>query len=599
MNRIRTRYPGAQPFSDDDFSHKVFFGREHEAAALTDQILATRMIVVYAKSGLGKTSLLNAGVAPRLRDEGYLPLIVRVNDVQRGPFAFILEGIQAEAERQQVEYVPGLSDSLWNFFKTAEFWRGDLLMTPVLILDQFEELFTLQGEEARALFLEELGYLVRGIRPPGGQQTDTPVSDSPPPIRLVLSLREDYLGLLEEAAGHMPQILDHRFRLAPLTLDAATEAMIGPAGIDDEALETRPFRFDPATITSILNYLSQCRAKSIALTTRYVEPFQLQLICSRIEKIVTQRQRQSPANLTVSLKDIGNEAGLSETLKDFYTEAIRTLPKRSTRRVVRRLCEEYLISPEGRRLSLEENEIRRQLGLSGETLRQLVNSRLLRADHRSDNTYYELSHDALVEPVLATGRKKALLFGWLGAGMAVIISPVLISLFFGVLIYATKYKLASNSVVRFGEVFVFAISILVVGTLAYVSTNIFLKSFGPLRRYRRRARSESELVDSTSAPRSALCVLSGWLGFIVGLFTLLIVILLEVYLLSILIYVYFLKSGGLEKSQMWQWVYKHGPGIDFIVSFIALPAVLLFAIKIICWSFRTLRLSGILRGTQL
>ena len=50
---------------------------------LTDQVLANRMVVVYAKSGLGKTSLLNAGVAPRLRDEGYLPLIVRVNDVQQ------------------------------------------------------------------------------------------------------------------------------------------------------------------------------------------------------------------------------------------------------------------------------------------------------------------------------------------------------------------------------------------------------------------------------------------------------------------------------------------------------------------------------------
>jgi hypothetical protein len=55
--------------------------------------------------------------------------------------------------------------SLWSFFKTAEFWRGDLLVTPVLILDQFEELFTLQGSEARTNFLSELGYLVRGVPP--------------------------------------------------------------------------------------------------------------------------------------------------------------------------------------------------------------------------------------------------------------------------------------------------------------------------------------------------------------------------------------------------------------------------------------------------
>ena len=166
MNSTHTRYPGAQPFSDDDFSRKVFFGREQASITLTDQVLANRMVVVYAKSGLGKTSLLNAGVARRLRDEGYLPLIVRVNDVQQGPLVSVLEGIRAEAERQQVEYVPGMPDSLWTFFKTAEFWRGDLLLTPVLILDQFEELFTLQSEQHRTSFLTDLSYLVRGVRPP-------------------------------------------------------------------------------------------------------------------------------------------------------------------------------------------------------------------------------------------------------------------------------------------------------------------------------------------------------------------------------------------------------------------------------------------------
>src|SRR5262245_8399185 len=79
MNGSATRYPGAQPFSDDALSRKIFFGREREVIALSDQILANRMVVVYARSGLGKTSLLNAGVAQRLRDEGYMPLIVRVN----------------------------------------------------------------------------------------------------------------------------------------------------------------------------------------------------------------------------------------------------------------------------------------------------------------------------------------------------------------------------------------------------------------------------------------------------------------------------------------------------------------------------------------
>jgi hypothetical protein len=95
MTDHRNRYPGAQPFSDDDFSRKVFFGRESAARVLADKILANRMVTVYARSGLGKTSLLQAGVAPLLRREGCLPLFVRVNDVRIGPFHALLETIPA------------------------------------------------------------------------------------------------------------------------------------------------------------------------------------------------------------------------------------------------------------------------------------------------------------------------------------------------------------------------------------------------------------------------------------------------------------------------------------------------------------------------
>jgi hypothetical protein len=166
---------------------------------LTDQILANRMVVVYGRSGLGKSSLLNAGVAQRLRDEGHLPLVVRVNDVQNGPRASILQGIGTAAERQQIEYSAGDPVSLWSFFKTAEFWRGDILATPVLILDQFEELFTLQSSEARMNFLSELGYLVRGVAPPDFVDAHPDLSTAAPAVHVVLSLREDFLGLLEEA----------------------------------------------------------------------------------------------------------------------------------------------------------------------------------------------------------------------------------------------------------------------------------------------------------------------------------------------------------------------------------------------------------------
>lgn len=365
MNAMKTRYPGAQPFPDDAVSRKLFFGRDRVARLLTDQILAKRMIVLYAKSGLGKTSLLNAAVAPQLRDEGHFPLVVTVNDVEMGPCQSVLNGIRAEAARQQVEFVPGDTDSLWNFFSTSEFWRGDLLLVPVLILDQFEKIFTLQGEQHRKQFLAELSYLVRGVPPPSST-SDSPsldVSASAPLMHIVLSLREDYLGFLEEAADQIPQILDARFRLAPLDLQAAEDAITGPASVEDPFLNTHPFTFERDAVAFILNYLSKRMTKSSVQSAPHVEPFQLQLICLRLEQLAESRQQSSHSPVIITMNDVGGEAAITKTLKHFYIDTIGSLRRRRQRHAARRLCEDYLISPEGRRLSLEENEIYLQLKL--------------------------------------------------------------------------------------------------------------------------------------------------------------------------------------------------------------------------------------------
>jgi photosystem II stability/assembly factor-like uncharacterized protein len=418
MTETLYRYPGAQPFRDDEFSRRTFFGREPASIALTDQILANRLVIVYAKSGLGKTSLLNAGVAPRLRDAGNLPLFVRVNDIERGPLHSVFEGVRAEAERQQVEYVPGDSSSLWSFFKTVEFWRGDLLLTPVLIIDQFEELFTLQSEGAREAFLSELSYLVRGVPPPSESETESKLDEAPPAIRLVLSLREDFLGLLEEASDHIPEIMDHRYRLAPLSYEMASEAITRPAAIEHSKIATKVFSLEPSLVTSILDYLT--RSATGAQAKQHVEPFHLQLICQRIEKVAALRQQATNGEVVLSFKDIGGEPALADTLESFYSDAIRSLPGRHLRSAARMLCEQFLISPEGRRLSVEGRELRLQLKLPPEILNDLVERRLLRTDRRSDSTYYELSHDALVQPVLEGRRVQALVVG----GVAVLAGAV-------------------------------------------------------------------------------------------------------------------------------------------------------------------------------
>jgi hypothetical protein len=450
-----SRYPGAQPFADNDTSRLVFFGRSEDSLALLNLVLAHRLVVVYAKSGLGKTSLLQAGLAQRLRDENCLPLAARLNVASRAPLVIVTESIEHEARRQGIEHHATPSPSLWHYFKTAEFWHGDRLMTPVLVLDQFEEVFTLVDQDARAGFLTDLGFLIRGVRPPAAGSSADPdgstLSEKPPNVRVVIALREEFLGLLEEAADDIPQIFDHRFRLRPLSIEAAAEAIEGPAAKRDGRFNTRPFRYAPGTITAIVDALS-VRNRTNGAPDRahtHIEPFHLQLVCQHAEEIASERQRRAAErqrpdamapgreaqddgaeNVTVSFEDLGGRDGVSRTLREFYNDITHSFRPFGTRRRVKRLCADYLINPEGRRLSVEQGEIKRTLNLDAGTLKTLVDRRLLRADQRADGWYFELSHDSLVEPILATSMVRSMTLGGLGLLASVVEGVVALAFLF-------------------------------------------------------------------------------------------------------------------------------------------------------------------------
>jgi photosystem II stability/assembly factor-like uncharacterized protein len=504
MNETFHRYPGAQPFGDDEFSRRIFFGRDKASLALTDQILANRLVIVYAKSGSGKTSLLNAGVAPRLRDAGQVPLFVRVNDRKRGPLASVFEGIRSECERQKLEYVAGDTSSLWSFFKTVEFWRDDVLLTPVLIIDQFEELFTLQPFAEREKFLTELGALLRGTPPVAHDAEATGVSFSPPPIHVVLSLREDFLGLLDEGSDRIPEIMDHRYRLAPLSAALARDAITGPAALEGEGLSTRAFRLQPECVASIVDSLSRSAASREEATERRVEPFHLQLICQLIESVAAFKQKTAKEQVELSFADIGGEAALAETLEDFYDDAVRSLP-RKRRRAARRMCSHLLISVEGRRLSVEERELCRHSRMSLDDLRQLVERRLLRTDRRSDRTYYELGHDALVQPVLASRRTQAFILysSAIFGGSTVTVAMAIMMI---VLIAILAGKHASDALVY---VPIFSVICLIVGAvgIAWLRAGIRGRT-----RYGEHDASESAELPATRFGR--LKRLVGWAIFV-------------------------------------------------------------------------------------
>ena len=138
-----------------------------------------------------------------------------------------------------------LRETLWEYLHhtDAQFWSSrQRLLKPVLVFDQFEEIFTSgqENEERRersAAFLQELSDLIYN-RPPadfrrrleaGAVKAEDYVFDAIP-LRVVISLREDFLPQLNELRERgFPTLLRGAFRLRPLSLEASRECIERPA----------------------------------------------------------------------------------------------------------------------------------------------------------------------------------------------------------------------------------------------------------------------------------------------------------------------------------------------------------------------------------
>jgi hypothetical protein len=197
------------PFTEA--TQAYFHGRDAEAAELLRRVRRERLTILFGQSGLGKTSLLSAGLFPRLRASDFLPVYVRLDWTieQISPVAQIKQALAENLAEHVVEgRAPGPDETLWAYFhvKETEFWnRRNRLITPVLVFDQFEEIFTLgHGVASAEVVLDELAALVEN-RPPASVRAA--LEEDPGAVsrydfgkescRVILALLEDFLPDLE------------------------------------------------------------------------------------------------------------------------------------------------------------------------------------------------------------------------------------------------------------------------------------------------------------------------------------------------------------------------------------------------------------------
>ncbi len=378
MTTLHNPYVGPRAFEPEDRAN--FFGRDAEIRQLTDLVVAQRAVLLYARSGAGKTSLINAGLIPALerRRMTVLP-VARVGggapSAAPNPFVYnVLASVAAET----------VTPEAWLDLTLHEGLAPDapLFATPhsgvrLLILDQFEELFTLHPDQraAREAFFAQLQDAL----------------DAYPHLGVLLAMREEYLAYLDTFSAMLPDRLRTRFRLELLDPEAARLAIQAPA-------REQGVTFTDAAADQLVDDLRQMRTQRPDGTTTqhtgpHVEPVQLQVVC---RQIWARTLGENDTRTTIVASDLEAVGDVDKALATYYAQSVARIAAETDvrERAIRAWCEQHLITPQGLR-----GIVLRGTGLAPAAVTRLEDAHLIRAEKRAGATWYELAHDRLVGPV--------------------------------------------------------------------------------------------------------------------------------------------------------------------------------------------------------
>lgn len=366
-------WPALLSFREDD--RQYFGGREEEVEALYRRIGTSRLTLLFGLSGLGKTSLLRAGLFPRLRREHYFPLYIRLRysaDLP-SPVEQIRDAIVAQARASGIEAPePRADETLWQYFHRpdADFWdERNYPCTPVLVFDQFEELFTKGREvpERAHELLEELADLAEGAPPVA--------------LRLLIGIRSDYLAQLQGISDRVRAVFANRYELRRMSGAAALKSTLTAGGhLMEQEVARRVVRF-----------VAGARDDSLSVDGLEVEPALLSLVCSELNatRIATGEPKITASMLSGS-KD--------EILSRFYESSFADVAPE-----LRVLVEDKLVTRDGRsRNFISEQTARETPGVTDEDLAKLVHHRLLRFEESGSSRRIELTHDLLTTVAAAS-----------------------------------------------------------------------------------------------------------------------------------------------------------------------------------------------------
>ncbi len=423
------RYPGVKPFSEHE--KHLFYGRTTDTQKLYKLISLEKLVLLYGKSGLGKSSLLNAGVLPKFdEDENIESIKIRFGaktdnsptPVQTALYKFSdsegeSEGVASSHTLANTLTKLGADDSLWLRMKSQQ--TGNDNKTYILVFDQFEELFTYDKNEitefkrqlADLLYAKVPAYIRKSMSNKLKENPDFLTDEElefiyrQPEVKVVFSIRSDRMSLLNTLTDHLPDILKNYYELKALDRRSAVDAVVKPAKDTENRYVSPAFAYQPDAIDNIINYLTQDGKKSI-------ETFQLQTICQYAEQLIIDNgggmengkwkmeNGRAQANFQFSTINSQLLGDLSQVFRNHYDKLIRRIA--SDKQLAARILIENKLIIDGNRVSLPDVVVLGEKGISKEIINYLHDTHhILRSEpNTTGGISYEISHDTLVAPIL-------------------------------------------------------------------------------------------------------------------------------------------------------------------------------------------------------
>jgi WD40 repeat protein len=376
-------YPGPRPFelAERDF----FFGREREALDLISLLIAHKNVLLFAQSGAGKTSLLNAKLIPRLEQRGISVLPpARVSGSiptsQSGNLAanvYVLAVALSWLRDVSPEKLGSatISELLAAVPRRKDAEGEDVVR--VAVFDQFEELFFTHPEkwDQRKQFMEQVAEAL----------------EADAVLRVLFIVREDYLASVDSIAEPLPERLRTRYHLEQLRRDAAIEAVTKP-------MERAGRRFAEGVAEALVDDLREVRTANAQSGTRimgeFVEPVQLQVVC---RDLFSKLPRTS---VVITSADFNSSHGVDAALQLFYERTLKSVTEHTgvSYQRLQEWFETKLITSGGTRGFANEGHDAVD-GIPKRAAQLLEDAHLVRAEVRAGSRWYELTHDRLIGPI--------------------------------------------------------------------------------------------------------------------------------------------------------------------------------------------------------